>query len=48
MALSRAVMRGAISSNQRRELLNEWAGYCSGQNTIEEEDQKVVQLRRAE
>ena len=32
----------------RRELLNEWAGDCSGQNTIEEEDQKVVQLRRAE
>ena len=32
----------------RRELLNAWAGYCSGQNTIEEEDQKVVQLRRAE
>ena len=32
----------------RRELLDEWARYCSGQDTIEEEDQKVVHLRRAQ
>ena len=34
--------------NERRELLNEWASYCLGQDTIEDEDQKVVQLRRAQ
>ena len=32
----------------RRELLDEWARYCSGQDTIEEKDQKVVHLKRAQ
>ena len=39
--------RGDLLS-ERRELLNEWASYCLGQDTIEDEDQKVVQLRRAQ
>lgn len=34
--------------NERRQLLNEWARYCLGQDTIEDEDEKVVQLRRAQ
>jgi integrase len=32
---------------KRRKLLDDWSRYCSGQDAIEGEDQKVVQLRRS-
>ena len=32
----------------RRDLLDDWARYCLGQDAIEDEDQKVVQLRHSQ
>jgi integrase len=32
---------------KRRKLLDDWSRYCSGQEAIEEENQKVVDLRRS-
>ena len=46
-AVEASYVRGDLL-NERRELLNEWGSYCLGQDTIEDEDQKVVQLRRAQ
>jgi integrase len=42
-----AYVRGDLL-NERRKLLDEWACHCCGQDTIEEGDQKVVHLRRAQ
>ena len=45
--VERAYARGDLL-NERRQLLDDWARYCLGQDAIEDEDQKVVQLRRAQ